>query len=105
QELNEPVVLARIHQYLAMATPLLWIGQPDIVGALRLALNACEEGGGPEDDLALVRELVEAARSLWRALPEVHDGADPLRGRRIAFRLVQLADIVAVTSGALAHVN
>src|SRR5262245_2703944 len=40
---SQPMVLARIHQYLSMATPLLWTRQPDTVGVLGLALNACDE--------------------------------------------------------------
>ena len=44
---SQPMVLARIHQYLSMATPLLWTRQPDTVGVLGLALNACEEERPP----------------------------------------------------------
>src|SRR5262245_7897259 len=38
-----PMQLARIHQYLAMATPLLWTRQPDTIGVLGLAINTCAE--------------------------------------------------------------
>src|SRR6266487_4046912 len=50
---TQPMVLARIHQYLSMATPLLWTRQADTVGVLGLALNACEErnGSGSGDEL------------------------------------------------------
>ena len=34
---------ARIHQYLSMATPLLWTRQADTIGVLGLAINACAE--------------------------------------------------------------
>ena len=43
---SQPMALARIHQYLSMATPLLWTRQPDTIGVLGLALNACDERNG-----------------------------------------------------------
>ena len=39
--LAQPMQMARIHQYLSMATPLLWTRQPDTIGVLGLAINAC----------------------------------------------------------------
>jgi predicted TIM-barrel fold metal-dependent hydrolase len=95
---TQPMVLARIHQYLSMATPLLWTRQPDTVGVLGLALNACEERNGSAlDELAKIRELLLCARDLWRAFPEIEDDADRIRAVRQTFRLIHLADIVAVT--------
>ncbi len=95
---TQPMVLARIHQYLSMATPLLWTRQADTVGVLGLALNACDErNGGGADDLERIRELLLCARDLWRATPEIEDEADRLRMIRETFRLIHLADIVAVT--------
>ncbi|HZQ66164.1 MAG TPA: amidohydrolase family protein [Gaiellaceae bacterium] len=95
---TQPMVLARIHQYLSMATPLLWTRQADTVGVLGLALNACDErNGGSADDLERIRELLLCARDLWRATPEIEDEADRLRMIRQTFRLIHLADIVAVT--------
>jgi hypothetical protein len=91
--------LARIHQYLSMATPLLWTRQPDTVGVLGLAINACGERNG-HGDVDRIRELLERARDLWRVLPEVADEPDRLRAARTTFRLIHLADILAVTSGA-----
>jgi len=98
--LSQPLALARVHQYLTMATPLLWTRQPDTIGALGLALNACTQGngGGEPDELDRIRELLLAARDLWRTLPEA-DGPDEVRVvSRTTFRLIHLADIVAVTS-------
>ena len=43
---------------------------------------------------------VEAARELWRVLPEVEDEGEQRIVSRTTFRLVHLADILAVTSGA-----
>jgi uncharacterized protein len=98
---TQPMVLARIHQYLSMATPLLWTRQPDTVGVLGLALNACDERNGrATDDLDRIRKLLLAASDLWRALPELEDEADLRQASRATFRLIHLADIVAVTSGA-----
>ena len=98
--LTQPMVLARIHQYLSMATPLLWTRQPDTVGVLGLALNACEERNGRPEDLERIRELLATARDLWRALPEIEDEADRTAATRLTFKLLHLADIVVVTSGA-----
>jgi hypothetical protein len=97
---SQPMVLARIHQYLSMASPLLWTRQPDTVGVLGLALNACEENGHPGTDLDRIRELLLCARDLWRVAPEIEDERDRLRAIRSTFRLIHLADIVAVTPGA-----
>ena len=97
---SQPMAFARIHQYLSMATPLLWTRQPDTIGVLGLALNACADRDGHADERERIRELLEAARELWRVLPELEDEADQRVVSRTTFRLVHLADILAVTSGA-----
>jgi predicted TIM-barrel fold metal-dependent hydrolase len=97
---SQPMVFARIHQYLSMTTPLLWTRQPDSFGVLGLALNACEERNGrPEKELNQIRDLLLTARDLWRILPEIEDETDRVATLRLTFRLIHLADIVAVTSG------
>jgi predicted TIM-barrel fold metal-dependent hydrolase len=96
---TQPMVLARIHQYLSMATPLLWTRQPDTIGVLGLALNACEENGLPNRDLDRIRELLLCARDLWRESPDIEDERDRMRAIRSTFRLIHLADILAVTPG------
>src|SRR5439155_750507 len=76
---SQPMAFARIHQYLSMATPLLWTRQADTIGVLGLALNACADRDGHADERERIRELLTAARELWRALPEVEDeGEQPL---------------------------
>ena len=40
------MTFARIHHYLAMATPLIWMRQEDSVGVLGLAENACAQRDG-----------------------------------------------------------
>jgi uncharacterized protein len=96
----QPIVLARIHQYLSMATPMLWTRQGDTVGALGLALNACDEHSRTHDvELGQIRELLLPARELWRAMAELEDETDRRDVARVTFRLIHLADIVAVTTG------
>ena len=96
--LSQPLTLARIHQYLSMATPLLWTRQSDTIGALGLALNACDERNGHEGELNEIRRLLVAARDLWRALPELDDEGEARTVTRATFRLIHLADILAVTT-------
>jgi predicted TIM-barrel fold metal-dependent hydrolase len=95
--LSQSMALARIHQYLSMATPLLWTRQPDTIGVLGLALNACDERNGQVADLERIRELLTTARDAWRELPEV-DEEDRQSAHRVTFGLIHLADILAVTS-------
>ncbi len=98
---QQPMALARIHQYLSMATPLLWTRQPDRVGVLGLALNATHDrSNGHRDELEQIRELLIAAQAMWRALPEEGDEQDRMAHTRATFRLIHLADIVAVTTPA-----
>jgi hypothetical protein len=96
----QPMAFARIHQYLSMATPLLWTRQADTIGVLGLALNACDDRDGHQEARDRIRELIEAARDLWRVVPEVEDEGEQRVVSRTTFRLVHLADILAVTSGA-----
>ncbi|HMJ00845.1 MAG TPA: amidohydrolase family protein [Gaiellaceae bacterium] len=96
---SQSMALARIHQYLSMATPLLWTRQPDTIGVLGLALNACDERNGKVEELEQIRELLTRARDAWRELPEVEE-EDWQTARRVAFGLIHLADILAVTSDA-----
>ena len=96
---SQSMALARIHQYLSMATPLLWTRQPDTIGVLGLALNACDESNGKVTELEQIRELLTMAREAWRELPEVEE-EDWQVARRVTFGLIHLADILAVTSDA-----
>jgi predicted TIM-barrel fold metal-dependent hydrolase len=96
---EQPMAFARVHQYLSMATPLLWTRQPDTIGVLGLALNACDERNGYLDELDRIKELLTAARDVWRALPEIEDERDRVAVGRTAFRLIHLADLLAVTPG------
>ena len=98
---SQPISLARIHQYLSMATPLLWTRQQDRIGVLGLALNACDDrANGHREELDQIRELLLAAQDMWHALPEEGDERDRMAHTRATFRLIHLADIVAVTTPA-----
>jgi uncharacterized protein len=97
--LQQSMPFARIHQYLSMAMPMLFARQQDTFGALGLALNATDERNGHVEELVQIRELLLAARELWRTLPEAEDEADARLIARTTSRLIHLADIVAVTSG------
>jgi predicted TIM-barrel fold metal-dependent hydrolase len=97
----QPLTFARIHQYLSMATPLLWTRQMDTFGVLGLALNACyEPNGGHGTETEQIKELLLTARDLWVALAEVEEEGEKMVASRLTFRLIHLADILAVTSGA-----
>jgi uncharacterized protein len=98
--LAQPMALARIHQYLSMAMPMLFARQQDTFGALGLALNATNERNGHVEELDQIRELLLAARDLWRTLPEASDVDNARSIARTTSRLIHLADILAVTSGA-----
>jgi predicted TIM-barrel fold metal-dependent hydrolase len=96
----QPMQLARIHQYLSMATPLLWSRQPDTVGVLGLAIAACSERNGHIDLVDRIRELLEAAQSLWLTVPGLVGETEQRDATRLTFRLIHLADIEAVTAAA-----
>ena len=92
--LSQPLQLARIHQYLSMATPLLWMRQPDTVGVLgprdqRVRRAERPRGGrrrDPRPARRSARPLGDAARDRGRGRPARSDAAhvstDPHRGHR-----------------------
>ncbi len=96
--LSQPMVFARIHQYLSMATPLLWTRQADTVGVLGLALNATDDRNGRPEELDRIRELIATAQKLWADSQQIEDEAERWRTNRVTFRLIHLADILAVTT-------
>ncbi len=99
-EFRQSMALARVHQYLSMATPLLWTRQSDTIGVIGLALNACHERNGYPQELNQIRELLTAAQELWRELPEIEEEGERVATGRSVFALIHLADIIAVTPGA-----
>ena len=100
ESISQPLTFARIHAYLSMATPLLWMRPADTIGVRGLALNACDErSNGRREQTEQIRELILTARDLWLALPDVDEAERPRAGRA-AFRMVHLANILAVTADA-----
>ena len=102
KEITHPLPLARIHSYIAMATPLLWMRQPDVAGGLGLALNAAHEAnidGVPDADL--IRTALTTASELWVGIGEIEDRQESERIARTARQLVHIADVLAVTGHGL----
>ena len=96
--LEQPMQLARIHQYLSMAMPLLWLREQDTLGALGLAINACAERDGHAETVERIGELLRTAQRLWTGLPALTDEGDRLTALRLTMRLIHIADVEAVTS-------
>ena len=94
---TQPMQLARIHQYLSMATPLLWTRQPDTLGVLGLAINVCSERNGHTREVDDIRELLETARELWTEVTSMEDESEQRAAIRLTHRLIHIADIEAVT--------
>ncbi|MHB8642736.1 MAG: amidohydrolase family protein [Gaiellaceae bacterium] len=100
-ELTLPTIFARLHGYLSMAVPLMWMRQPDTIGVLGLALNTTDSpSNGYAEATGQIRELLATAQVLWTDGLELEDEAESIAATRVAFRLVHLADIVSVTTHA-----
>jgi predicted TIM-barrel fold metal-dependent hydrolase len=95
---EHPLTFARIHQYLVGAATLLWTRQSDSVGLLGLALNACDErANGRREETERIRELLLATRDLWDLASAADDEQHRTRMSRAAFRMLHLANVIAVT--------
>ena len=99
--LVQPLTFARIHQYISMAVPMLWLRQRDAIGALGLAVNASRErsNGHPEAS-ERIEELLGVAQDLWRGGTEIEDADQRVATFRAAIQLVNLADMVSLTTRA-----
>ena len=64
--LVQPLTFARIHQYISMAVPMLWLRQRDAIGAIGLAVNASRERNGHHEEAERIQELLVTAQELWR---------------------------------------
>jgi len=99
--LVQPLTFARIHQYISMAVPMLWLRQRDAIGAIGLAVNASRErSNGHPDASERIEELLVTAQELWRAGVEIEDGDERVATFRAAIQLVNLADMVSLTTRA-----
>jgi predicted TIM-barrel fold metal-dependent hydrolase len=96
--LVQPLTFARIHQYISMAVPMLWLRQRDAIGALGLALNASRERNGHEEEAERIQELLAAAQELWREAGETTADDARVASIRAAIQLVNLADLVTITT-------
>ena len=96
--IEQPLAFARIHHYLSMATPLLWTRQTDTIGVLGLALNACAERDGFQEERERIAELVACAKELWPTAAEAGSDAERIAISRATFKLIHLADVEAVTA-------
>jgi uncharacterized protein len=91
--------LARIHQYISMTVPRLWMRQPDPAGGLGLALNAAHEANvDGVADADLIRRALSVAAEIWEGIGEIEDRDESERIARPARMLVHVADILAVTA-------
>ncbi|MCY7302448.1 MAG: amidohydrolase family protein [Thermoleophilia bacterium] len=93
--------LARIHQYISMTVPRLWMRHPDPAGGLGLALNAAHEAnvdGVPDADL--IRRALSVAAEIWERIGEIEDRDESELTARPARMLIHIADILAVTTPA-----
>ena len=99
--LVQPLTFARIHQYISMAVPMLWLRQRDAIGALGLAVNASRERDGHRGGLGADRGAARdrAASSGARAARSSSDD-ERVAAMRTAIQLVNLADLIAVTTRA-----
>ena len=99
EEITHPLPLARIHAYIGMAMPLLWMRQPDVAGGLGLALNAAHEANiDGVADADLIRTALTAAADLWAGIGDIEDRDESERIARPTRQLVHIADILAVTA-------
>jgi predicted TIM-barrel fold metal-dependent hydrolase len=99
-ELSHPVTFLRIHQYLTMASAMLWLRHTsDTYGVVGLAINACDErSNGFRAQTDQIRELLVATQDLWELASRTENDLSRRRAQRGAFRLVHLASVLAVTN-------
>jgi predicted TIM-barrel fold metal-dependent hydrolase len=100
ETLGQPLTFARIHQYISMAVPMLWMRQRDGIGALGLAVNASRERNGYYEEAERIQELLFTAQDLWREGGEVVSDDERIEAMRTAIQLINLADLIAITTRA-----
>ena len=101
-QLSHPVTFLRIHQYLTMASAMLWLRHTsDTYGVIGLALNACDErSNGRRTQTDQLREVLVVTRDLWDLASRLEDETAQRRAQRGALRLVHLASVLSVTNAA-----
>jgi predicted TIM-barrel fold metal-dependent hydrolase len=89
-----PLQRVRVHEYLIMATTLLWTRLPDMPGAIGLARRACDTNGNAE--LAVVEGLLDTAEELWAQALAIEDPQAARTYSRAAGRTLQIADSIVL---------
>jgi hypothetical protein len=74
--------------------------QRDGIGALGLAVNASRERDGRPDEAWRIEELLVTAQELWRESAELVSDDERVATMRTAIQLVNLADLITVTTRA-----
>ncbi len=97
---SQPLTFARIHQYISMSVPMLWTRQRDAIGALGLAVNAARDRDGHVEASERIEELLATADQLWQEGGKLEPGDERVSAMRTAIQLVNLADLIAVTTSA-----
>ena len=100
KSLGQPLTFARIHQYISMAVPMLWLRQRDAIGALGLAVNASRERNGYVEEAERIQELLVTAQQVWREGGEVVSDDERIEAMRTAIQLVNIADLITITTRA-----
>lgn len=98
--LVQPLTFARIHHYISMAVPMLWLRQRDVIGALGLAVNASRERNGHREEAERIQELLVTASDVWREGSELASDDERIAAVRTAIQLVNIADLITVTTRA-----
>ena len=84
-----------------MAVPMLWLRQRDAIGALGLAgQRVARAEQRPPRHLGADRRALVTAQELWRAGAETQEDDERKTAFRAAIQLVNLADMVALTTRA-----
>ena len=89
-----PLQRVRVHEYLIMATTLLWTRLPDMPGAMGLARRACDTNGNGE--LEVVEDLLDVADELWSQALAIEDPDAARVYSRAAGRTLQIADSIVL---------
>ena len=76
-----------------ISVPMLWLRQPDAIGALGLAVNTSRERDGNADEAARIEELLVTAHQIWREAPQIEDDAERTTTMRAAIQLVNLMNV------------
>jgi predicted TIM-barrel fold metal-dependent hydrolase len=89
-----PLQRVRVHEYLIMASTLMWSRLGDMPGAIGLARRACDVDAS--DELDGVTGLIDIAEELWSQSLALEDMDEARPYSRAAFRTLQIADSIVL---------